>query len=64
MLFRTSHIICHKTIDNHLCTYTRYKWKKTMKLNLLFIVMDVLTVVAYPLVFLYGKLHQFLNSRA
>jgi len=29
-----------------------------MKLNLLFIVMDLLTLLAYPLVFLYGKLRQ------
>jgi hypothetical protein len=30
-----------------------------MKLNLLFIVMDLLTVLAYPVVFVHGKLRQF-----
>jgi hypothetical protein len=30
-----------------------------MKLNLLFIVMDLLTIVAYPIVFVHGKLRQF-----
>ena len=30
-----------------------------MKLNLLFIVMDLLTLLAYPFVFIYGKLRQF-----
>ena len=30
-----------------------------MKLNLLFIVMDLLTILAYPFVFVYGKLRQF-----
>ena len=29
-----------------------------MKLNLLFIVMDLLTLLAYPLVFMYGKLRR------
>ncbi len=30
-----------------------------MKLKLLFIVMDLLTILAYPIVFLHGKLRQF-----
>ncbi len=30
-----------------------------MKLNLLFIVMGLLTILAYPIVFMYGKLHRF-----
>jgi hypothetical protein len=30
-----------------------------MKLNLFFIVMDLLTILAYPIVFLYDKLRQF-----
>jgi NADH:ubiquinone oxidoreductase subunit 3 (subunit A) len=30
-----------------------------MKLNLLFIVMDLLTILAYPIVFMYGKLRWF-----
>lgn len=32
--------------------------KMTMKLKLLFIVMDLLTILAYPIVFLHGKLRQ------
>jgi hypothetical protein len=31
----------------------------TMKQNLLFIFMDVLTILAYPIVFVYDKLRQF-----
>ncbi len=34
-----------------------------MKLNLLFIVMDVLTLLAYPIVFVHGRLRLFANSR-
>ena len=30
-----------------------------MNLNLLFIVMDVLTLLAYPIVFIYSKVYQF-----
>ena len=30
-----------------------------MKLNLLFIVMDLLTLLAYPIVFVHGKLRRF-----
>jgi hypothetical protein len=30
-----------------------------MKLNLLFIVMDLFTLLAYPFVFMHGKLGQF-----
>jgi hypothetical protein len=33
--------------------------EKTLKLNLLFIVMDLLTLLAYPIVFVHGKLRQF-----
>lgn len=29
-----------------------------MKLNLIFIVMDLLTILAYPIVFVYDKLRQ------
>jgi hypothetical protein len=32
---------------------------KTMRLNLLFIVMDLVTLLAYPIVFVHGKLRQF-----
>jgi hypothetical protein len=34
----------------------------TMKLNLFFIAMTLLTVFAYPFVFVYGKLGQFSKS--
>ena len=34
-----------------------------MKLNLLFIVMYLFTILAYPFVFIHGKLHQFLKAR-
>jgi hypothetical protein len=37
--------------------------EKTLKLNLLFIVMDLLTLLAYPIVFVHNKLHQFSKSR-
>ncbi|HJR79866.1 MAG TPA: hypothetical protein VJ821_07325 [Anaerolineales bacterium] len=30
-----------------------------MKLNLLFIVMDLIILLAYPIVFVHGKLRQF-----
>ena len=33
-----------------------------MKLNLLFIVMDLLTLLAYPILFVHGKLRQFSRS--
>jgi hypothetical protein len=34
-----------------------------MKLVLLFFVMDLFTVLAYPFVFMYGKLYQFAYSK-
>ena len=34
-----------------------------MKLNLIFIIMDLLTFLAYPIVFAHGKLRQFLKSK-
>jgi NADH:ubiquinone oxidoreductase subunit 3 (subunit A) len=34
-----------------------------MKLKLLFIVMDLLTLLAYPIVYAYGKLRPFTNSK-
>jgi hypothetical protein len=34
-----------------------------MKLNLLFIVMDLFTILVYPFVFLHGKLRQFSKAR-
>ena len=35
-----------------------------MKLNLLFIAMDVLTLLAYPIVFVHGKLLHFSKIKA
>jgi hypothetical protein len=35
-----------------------------MKLNLLFAVMYFFTMLAYPFVFLHGKLHRFLKPRS
>ena len=32
-----------------------------MKLNLLFFIMDMLTLLVYPIVFLHGKLHRPTN---
>ena len=34
-----------------------------MKLNFLFIVLDILTILAYPIVFVLGKLGQFSRSK-
>jgi len=34
-----------------------------MKLNLLFTVMYLLTMLAYPFVFIHGKLNQFSKAR-
>ncbi len=34
-----------------------------MKLNFIFIVMDLLTILAYPVVFVHGKLRQSLKSK-
>ncbi|HEX6269855.1 MAG TPA: hypothetical protein VFZ43_06440 [Anaerolineales bacterium] len=34
-----------------------------MKLNLLFIAMDFLILLAYPIVFMHGKLRQSSNSK-
>jgi hypothetical protein len=33
--------------------------ENTIKLNLLFMVMELFTILAYPIVFVHGKLHQF-----
>jgi hypothetical protein len=37
--------------------------EKTLKLNLLFIVMELLTLLAYPIVFVHNKLQQFYKSK-
>jgi|APIni6443716594_1056825.scaffolds.fasta_scaffold1913348_2 hypothetical protein len=34
-----------------------------MKLNVIFVVMDLLTILAYPFVFVYYKLHQSLKLK-
>jgi hypothetical protein len=34
-----------------------------MKLKMIFIVMDLLTLLAYPVVFVYGILRQFSKSK-
>jgi len=34
-----------------------------MKLNLLFIIMDLLTLLAYPIVFVHGKIRQFVKLK-
>ncbi len=34
-----------------------------MKLNVIFIVMDLLTILAYPFVFVYYKLRKFLKLK-
>jgi len=36
-----------------------HRGEKAMKLHLLFIVMDLLTLLAYPIVFVHGKLREF-----
>jgi hypothetical protein len=40
-----------------------YPAGKTLKLNLLFIVMVLVTLLAYPIVFVHGKLRQFSKSK-
>ena len=37
--------------------------EKSLKLNLLFVVMDLLTLLAYPIVFVHGKLRQFVKPK-
>jgi len=34
-----------------------------MKLNLIFVLIDVLIVLAYPFVFLFGKVRQLLKNK-
>ena len=36
---------------------------QTMKLSLLFMVLEVLTLLAYPIVYVHGRLHRFAKSR-
>lgn len=35
----------------------------TVKLNLIFITLDLLTLLAYPIVYVLGKLRQFSKSK-
>jgi hypothetical protein len=44
-------------------TFKYYGGEKTIKLNLLFIIMDLLTLLAYPIVFAHGKQRQFSKSK-
>jgi hypothetical protein len=44
-------------VSNH------YRGEESMKLFLLFIVMDLLTLLAYPFVFVYGELRQFSRTK-
>ena len=37
--------------------------EQSMKLNLIFIVMELLTLLAYPIVFVHSKLGLFLKSK-
>ena len=34
-----------------------------MKLNLLFIIMDLLTLLTFPILFVYGEIHQLSRSK-
>jgi hypothetical protein len=34
-----------------------------MKLNLFFVIMDILTILAYPIIYVHGKLRQFLKLK-
>jgi hypothetical protein len=34
-----------------------------MKLNLIFFVMDLITLLAYPIVFVQSRLHQYLTPK-
>jgi hypothetical protein len=51
--------------QRHLCggeiTVMLVEREKNMKLGLLFIVMDLLTVLVYPFVFVYDKLRQLIK---
>ncbi len=42
--------------------FMNYRGEMTMKLKLLFIVMDILTLLAYPIIFIFGKRRQLLKS--
>jgi hypothetical protein len=44
-------------------SFKYYHRERTLNLSLLFIVMDLVTLLAYPIVFVHGKLHQFSKSK-
>jgi NADH:ubiquinone oxidoreductase subunit 3 (subunit A) len=53
-----------KSINKHTPENSKsFSSEKTMKLNMLFIVMDLLTLLAYPIIFVYSKLYQFSNRK-
>jgi len=35
----------------------------TLKLNLFFIAMDLLTLLVYPVIFVYGKIYRFVKTK-
>ena len=39
-----------------------YRGEMTVRLSLLFVAMDLLTLIVHPIVFVYGKLRQFSKS--
>jgi hypothetical protein len=40
-----------------------YRGEMTMKLNFFFIVMDLLILLAYPILFVHGRLRKFSKSK-
>lgn len=37
--------------------------KMTIKLNLLFVALDLLTLLIYPVIYVHGKLHRILKAK-
>jgi hypothetical protein len=56
------HLIVNQA-RNHLSLFLNYRGEKIVKLNLFFIIMDLLTLLAYPFVSMYGRLRQFSKAR-
>ena len=52
-----------KQTDREIINRQYFKGEKRMKLYMLFIVMDLFTLLAYPFVFMHGKVDQFLIAR-
>jgi hypothetical protein len=44
-------------------SFRYYPRERSLKLILFFILMDLVTLLAYPIVFVHGKLHQFSKSK-